>query len=204
MTHKWGKCALVCAVLFCATAAWSAKTTTTKYRNLEEQTNEDDGTNGLGWGSCIDCAGGGSVNATVANSPFQTTPSKDGASMNLAISGDPYSDGLWWYKIGANDVATTFTLDFWLYTDESTQAAQALEFDTFQFVNGVEYMFGAQCNYANGTWDLWNGGASKWAHSKVGCKKFAPNVWYHITLGYHRTTNNNALNYDTLSIVQYK
>jgi len=204
MNFKWGMCAFVCAVLFCGTTARAATTTTIKYRNLEDSTLEDLGANGTGWGSCIVCAGGGSDNAAIATSPFQTTPSKDGASRNFSISGDPYSNGLWWYKVGPNDAATTFTFDFWLYTDSSTQAAQALEFDTFQFAGGYEYMFGAQCDYASGYWDLWNGGAQKWARSKVQCKKFAANVWYHITLAYHRTTKDNNLHYDTLTIVQYK
>jgi len=108
MKFNWGKCAVVvCAVLFCATAAWPARTPTTRYSNLEDSSAEDDGTNGLGWGSCIECAGGGSNNASIASSPFQTTPAKDGASRNFSISGDPYSNGLWWYKIGPNNAATT-------------------------------------------------------------------------------------------------
>ena len=139
--------AVVVCVFLGSTLAWSA---TTKYQHLEDSTLADNGVNGLGWGSCVECAGGGSANASIASSPFQTTPSMDGSSRDFYISGDPYSDGLWWYKVGPNDAATTFTFDFWFNTDSSTQAAQALEFDTFQFVNGREFMFGTQCDYASG------------------------------------------------------
>jgi hypothetical protein len=189
----------VCVGVLCSTPAWSA---TTKYSNLQNSTLVDNGI--VGWGSCIVCAGGGSVNAAIASSPFQATPSMDGSSRDFYISGDAYSDALWWYKVGPNDAATTFTFDFWFNTDSSTQAAQALEFDTFQFVNGREFMFGTQCDYASGKWDVWNAGKSAWAPSKVACKKFAANTWYHITLAFHRAKSDTNVHYDTLTIVQYK
>ncbi|HTR64374.1 MAG TPA: hypothetical protein VMH85_01285 [Terriglobales bacterium] len=199
MDSKRWTCALVCALLLSSTAAWSASS---KYTHLEDSTLVDNGV--VGWGSCVICAGGSSILATIASSPFQTSPSKDGSSRDFLISGNPYSNGLWWYKVGPNDAATTFTFDFWLNVAANTQAAQAMEFDTFQFISGREYMFGTQCDYASGTWDLWNAGTLKWAHSKIACKKFAANTWYHITLAFHRTTSDNAQHYDSLTIVQYK
>ena len=162
----------------------------------------------MGWGSCVQCAGGGSNNASIASSPFQSSPSRDGASRDFYISGDAYSDGLWWYKVGPNNSASNFNFDFWLNVDPTASATQALEFDAFQFIKGREYMFGTQCDYASGTWDLWNAGyqttgGPAWVHSNVPCKKFVANVWYHITLQFHRTSPNMYVHYDNLIIVQY-
>ncbi len=190
-------CAVLGMMLLSSVAAWSA----TRYSNLDDSTLVDNGV--TGWGSCVPCAGGASNNAFIASSPFQTSPSKDGSSRDFYIDGDAYSDGLWWYKVGPNNAASNFQFDFWLYADSSTQGAQALEFDTYQFISGREYMFGTQCNYVTGSWELWNAGSLKWTASSVPCRKFNPNTWYHITLTFHRTSNRYE-HYDKLTIVQYK
>ncbi len=191
-------CVTMCIFLLYSTASLAV----TKYRKIEDSTATDNGT--LGWGSCIDCAGGGSNNATIATSPFQTTPSRDGASRDFLISGDAYANALWWNKLGSNNAAANFSFDFWINVASNTQAAQALEFDTFQFISGHRYMFGTQCNYAAGVWDIWNESAVAWVHSKVPCKKFVPNTWYHVTLNFHRTSPDNLEHYDNLTVVQYK
>jgi hypothetical protein len=178
-------------------AAWA----TSKYSKIEDSTKADNG--GVGWGSCVDCAGGGSNNASIASSPFLNPPSKDGASRDFYISGEAYSNALWWYKVGANNATSHFTFDFWLNVDASTTAAQALEFDTFQFVQGRQFMFGTQCNYAAGVWDLWNAATGRWVHSNIGCSKFTPGVWYHITMSFHRSAPDNYQHYDKLSVTQY-
>jgi hypothetical protein len=190
-------CVTACMVLFFSAAAFSV----TKYRKIEDLTAIDNGT--VGWGSCIDCAGGASNNATLSTSAFQTTPSRDGASRDFYVSGDAYSNALWWNKLGPNSTASNFAFDFWINVAPSTQAAQTLEFDTFQFISGHRYMFGTQCNYATGVWDIWNESAVTWVHSKIPCKKFLPNTWYHVTLNFHRTSD-TIEHYDNLTIVQYK
>jgi hypothetical protein len=197
MKCNWPKYAVAYSVLLCSVAACAQ----TKFQDLDDSALADNGT--IGWGSCVTCAGGASNNATISSSPFQTSPSKDGDSRDFYISGDAYSNGLWWYKVGPNNNTSHFTLDFWLNVASNTQSAQALEFDTFQFVSGREFMFGMQCNYASGTWDVWNGGKPAWVHSRISCRQFNPNVWYHLTLGYHRSNRDNYLHYDTLTITQY-
>lgn len=189
---------VVCLVLlFCSVAAFPA----TNYANLQNSTQVDNGV--IGWGSCVTCAGGSSDNATIASSPFQTSPSVDGSSRDFYIDGAAYSNGLWWYKIGPNDAVSHFQYDFWLNVASNTQSAQALEFDTFQFISGREYMFGTQCDYAHGTWDIWNSGAQQWNHTTVACKPFVPNTWYQVNLMFHRTSPDNYEHYDSLTIVQY-
>src|SRR5579863_2191906 len=189
---------LVCAMLL--SCAWAQ----TKYSNIDDSTLVDNGS-GTGWGSCVGCAGGNN-NAVIASSPFQNPPSVDGGSRDFYINGAAYSNGLWWYKVGANNNASSFSFDFWLNVNNSIQYAQASEFDVFQFnnVSGVQYMFGTQCDYASGTWDVWNAGGSPaaWVHTAIPCARFAQNVWYHITETFHRDSSNNEY-YDNLTIAQY-
>jgi hypothetical protein len=183
------------------------------YSKIEESTAVDNqGPNGIGWGSCVACAGGDPNGiATIANAPFVTTPSKDGASRSFSISGSPYTNGLWWYKAGANNAVSHFKMDFWLNVDASTSNAQAMEFDVFQFnqhnspfPTGTEFMFGTQCNYSAGVWDVWDMGHGKWLHSSIGCVRFTPDTWYHITLCFHASALGRYQHYDSLTIAQYK
>jgi hypothetical protein len=88
-----------------------------------------------GWGSCTTCAGGANDADVYWMAQFQSTPSRDGDSTQFYISASkPYSDVLFWNKLGPHDAATTFTWDFWMIVDTASQNAQALEFDIFQFV----------------------------------------------------------------------
>ena len=190
------KCALIFVVLGFAIAAWPATT----YSNLDDSTLVDNGV--VGWGSCVPCAGGSSTNASIASSPFQSSPSVGGDSRDFYINGAAYSDALWWYKVGPNNAASNFKFDFWLNTDSTTQSAQALEFDTYQFISGREYMFGTQCDYASATWDVWNAGTLQWTHTAVPCTKFTPHLWYHVILAFHRTADTKE-HYDTLTIIHY-
>ena len=188
----------ICLTLSLAGAAWG-----TTYSNIDASTAVDNGGPGaVGWGSCVDCAGGGST-ASIASSPFQTRPSVDGASRDFYLSGAAYTNALWWYKVGPNTSATHFTFDFWVYPNSGTQSAQAMEFDAFQFTGGREYMFGTQCNYAAGVWDIWNMGTNSWIHTKLACTSLKVNTWYHIIWTFHRTTTDNQEHYDSLTMVQY-
>jgi hypothetical protein len=180
------KCALVCLLLLGSVAAWSDT-----HSKIEDKT---------GWDSCVACAGGKSRNASIATSPFQSPPSMDGASRDFYINGAAYSNALWWKKLGAHNSAKNLKYDFWIYTSNNIWYAQTLEFDAFQFVNGRIYMFGTQCNYAAKVWDVWNAGAKSWHHTSVPCTKFAPKTWYHVTLTFHRTTDNKYMHYEDVRI----
>lgn len=185
-------------LVFATTTLWGQT-----YSNINNSIAVDDGGLGaVGWGSCVTCAGGASDVATISSAPFQTSPSVDGSSRDFLISGDADANGLWWYKVGPNDAVSNFELDFWLYVASSTSYAQALEFDAFQFNKGVEYMFGTQCDYASGTWDVWNMGAGAWVHTKFKCAEFQPDTWYHLSWKFHRTSPANEESYDSLTIEQ--
>ena len=196
MTKK----ALSALFLVCASVTLWSQT----YSNINNSTVLNDGLPGaVGWGSCVasNCAGGNG-DASISTAPFQTSPSVDGSSREFYITGVPGSDGLWWYKVGPNDAVSNFELNFWVYFNSETSSANALEFDAFQFNNGVEYMFGTQCNYLSGYWDVWNTGAGQWVQTSVHCPEFKPNTWYHLSWQFHPTSPNNYEHYDRLTIEQ--
>jgi len=156
--------------------------------------------NSTGWGSCTACAGGTNDASVYWMAQFQTSPSRDGNSTQLHVSASlPYSDVLFWEKLGPQDWAMQLTWDFWLYLDNASLAAQSLEYDVFQFVNGVEFMFGSQCVYASGYWDVWSAGAATWAQTQLPCAKFAPNIWHHVVWQMHRTSD-QQMHYDSLTL----
>ncbi|HEV2117782.1 MAG TPA: hypothetical protein VGR48_17235, partial [Terriglobales bacterium] len=98
------------------------------------------------------------------------------------------------------DSVTHFTWDFHFRVDSASLNAEALEFDIFQFIVPTEYMFGSQCTYSTGMWDIWNAGSHHWVAISVPCRRFKPNVWHHITWQVHRTTSDNMMHYDSLTI----
>ena len=200
----------LCFVVLLVSSAVGAQVYT--YSDLDQSVAVDTGgPGGIGWGSCVSCAGGDpNGTASINSTPFVTTPSEDGASLEFDISGSSYTDGLWWYKVGANNVVSHFKMDFWLNVDVSTQNAQTLEFDVFQFnqhnssfLPGTESMFGTQCNYAAGVWQLWDTGNGQWLSTAVPCVPFTPNTWYHITLAFHGSSRSRYQHYDSLNIAQY-
>ncbi len=201
----------LCVLLVLLTSGLASAQTFT-YSKIDESVAVDDGRDGgIGWGSCVTCAGGVPTGtASIASSPFITSPSVDGSSRDFYISGSAYTNGLWWYKVGTNDAVSHFKMDFWLNVTSDTQYAQALEFDVFQFnkqitqfATGTRFMFGTQCNYAAGVWDVWNAGGHKWSHTSVACTRFKPETWYHVTLNFHRSPNDNYEHYDSVTIGQY-
>jgi hypothetical protein len=153
------------------------------------------------WGSCnsSDCSGG-SGNGEFWMAVNQSTPSMDGSSMQFHNSG-VWGDALWWNKFGPQDNATNFLWDFYFRIEEgATNAAQALEFDSFQFRGGYNYMMGSQCNYASGWWDLWDGANRKWVRSTVACPKFSPGVWHHIQWYTQRVVGSPQYTFVTLVV----
>ena len=74
----------------------------------------------------------------------------------------------------------------------------------FEFVSGVEYMFGTECTYATGYWNIWNQGAGAWVPTQIVYQPFIPNVWHHIVWQVHRTSD-TQMHYDSLTLdgIQY-
>ncbi|MGI9103845.1 MAG: hypothetical protein ACR2IF_15505 [Terriglobales bacterium] len=163
--------------------------------------------NTTNWGNCTGtCAGGATAYSTSYMAQFQTTPSKDGDSTKFYVDGPAWTDMLFWNKVGPHDSFSNFQFDFWFMLDSnSTTIGQAIEFDAFQFAKGVEYMFGTQCDYGAGVWDIWNQKSGHWIQTGIACPKFTPNVWYHATWNFHRSARKQQpmMYYDSLTLVQY-
>jgi len=153
-----------------------------------------------GWASCATTAcAGGNGGGSYWQAFNQGSPSLDGSSMEIYHDGT-WSNALWYRKMGANDAVTNFLWDFYVQLDSaSVNAAQALEYDAFQFVGGYNYMIGTECNYAAGVWDTWNEATQKWLHTTVPCKKFAPGTWHHIQ--WYMTTNHSSHTYTYKTLV---
>jgi hypothetical protein len=73
----------------------------------------------------------------------------------------------------------TMTHAFFFYW---TGTANQLEMDTFHFVAGspgTEYMFGTQCNFTSGVWDVWNQQTPQWVPTTTPCS-LSPHHWHSI------------------------
>lgn len=185
---RWGLLTLVLTFCVCIPESWAQKT----FSNIDDQSG--------GWGSCAHCAGGQSAADVFWMAPFQTKPSRDGSSRQFYVSSShKFSDVLFWKKLGAQNTATHFIWDFWVYLDSASLSAQALEYDLFQYSGRTRYMFGSQCEYKTGVWGIWNGKAGNWVQTGLPCKRFAPNVWHHIVWQVHRTSD-EKMHYDSLTL----
>ena len=152
------------------------------------------------WNWCHDpnCSGG-SGRGSYWMARNQNPPSRDGASTEFDNSG-VWANALWWQKLGANNGVHNLLWDFYFQLDSNSQhAAQALEFDAFQFVSGYNYMIGTQCDYGAGKWDTWNEGTGHWVHTSIDCPHFSPNTWHHVQ--WYMTTNTSAHSYKFVTLV---
>ncbi len=130
----------------------------------------------------------------------QSSPSLSGGSFELHNSG-AWNNALWWNKFGAQDDATNFLWDFYFQVDDaSTTAAQALEFDLFQFHDGYNYMMGSQCDYAVGAWEVWDEATGTWVQTSVACPKFSPGVWHHVQWYTQRVPDTAQYTFATLAV----
>ncbi len=111
-----------------------------------------------------------------------------------------WGNALWWHSMGANNNATNLLWDFYVQLDgSSANAAQALEYDAYQFVGGYNYMIGTECNYAAGVWDTWNESTGHWLHTSIPCKKFSAGTWHRIQ--WYMTTNHTDHTYTYKTLV---
>jgi len=153
-----------------------------------------------GWGSCNSpsCAGGSGL-GIYWMAQNQSQPSLSGASTEIFNSG-VNANALWWMKLGPQDGISNLLWDFWVQLDNNaSQAAQALEYDSFQFIGGYNYMIGSQCDVAAGVWDIWDELHGHWIHTAIPCHGFAPNTWHHIQ--WYVTTNHTAQTYHYVLLV---
>lgn len=137
-----------------------------------------------GWGNCgTPSCSGGQTTATLTFGQGVSSPSRDGASAHLSMSGGTYANALWWRKNGAQDTMTNYLWDFWFYIPSTNSPTQAIEFDLWQStaISGTvkKFMFGSQCNLARQIWQGWNETLPAWVDTAFPCKGFSTDTWHH-------------------------
>ncbi len=138
-----------------------------------------------GWTTCDSCAGSGPTQHSMTQ--HISNPSMTGNSTQYWLGGNaPYHNALWWKQLGANPNASHFVYDLYFYLT-TPGAAQGLEFDMNQSVNGRKYIFGTQCNIRNGAqWDVWDTAGGHWVHTGIGCSTPPAYTWNHVVLEFQR------------------
>lgn len=169
------------ALLFCALPAWG-----------QTVNNIDDTLTGWGkvgfpqaGGTCTDTANSQTIN--------NASPSLDGASMLLSVTG-PSCPGhttnlLWYWNAGANGSATHFT-STWNVNIPSTTLIQENEFDTKQFIGGHRWFWGSQCA-PGGVWDIWDQLHGAWVATTAACTLTA-GTWHTIIWQVHRVPGDTS------------
>jgi hypothetical protein len=173
-------------------ASSQAKSETTAVTSIEQQS---------GWQSCDSCAGVEGFGPAGDHGMVQgvSSPSLSGLSTQFWIGGTtPYSNALWWKTVvGAdqteiNEKTHHFVLELDFYLD-NPNAAESLEWDVNQFVDGHSLIFGSQCSYrSRATWDVWDNVNSHWVSTGVACPAPEANTWNHVRLEFERTSDNQV------------
>lgn len=159
-----------------------------------------------GYGICSSCSAGG-PQATWSSSQGVSSPSLSGKSMQFTIGGKTnYSDVLWNnHLIGPfssqgipdadnsiNSGSHNFVYDVYFFGN-NIGAAQALEFDINQFIDGKSYIWGHECRIAGGNeWDVWDNPGQKWHATGVPCQPLN-NQWNHLIIQVQRTSDGHLL-----------
>ncbi len=171
--------AVMALFVFVAASAFA----TTTISNIDQKT---------GWQGCSACAGKGGNGpvATYSSSSGHSSPSMDGNSRQFNLGGStPYSNALWWKQLGANSSATNFNFDLYYYI-KNASAAQALEFDVNQSLNGKKLIFGTECNIKDGhVWDVYDPYNHVWKATSIACNTPKAYTWTHVVLEFHRGTS---------------
>lgn len=178
------------SVSFSATASIPPLAT---YSDIDQMTN---------WASCDKCAGPGGNGPTTPHTITQnvSSPAMDSKSAEFWVGGTTkYAAALWWKQLGANPAASKFTYDLYFYL-KNPSAAQALEFDVNQTLNGKQYVMGTQCNIKGShQWDVWDYNLH-WLPTGIPCNAPTAYTWHHLTWEFERTSGGQvhtiAVTYD--------
>ena len=152
-----------------------------KYADIEQMT---------GWQSCDTCAGAGGSGPTAYVKMTQdlSSPSLDGKSSQYYLKGSTaYANGLWWKQLGANSAVSNFSYDLYFYLKQPS-AAQALEFDVNQSINGKKYIFGTECDIKDKhVWNVYDAYNHKWMATSIACSAPSAYTWNHLVLEFQRS-----------------
>lgn len=166
-----------------------------------------------GWIACSACAQSGTASSYWFKQGVGS-PSVDGSSMETYIKGSygTWADDLFVRKFGDQTWARhiEFSMNFLWNAAQTKQSngsyvVQAIEFDARMLIGDFKYLFGTQCNYGYGTWDIWSNTGFSWQHTSIPCQKWGPNSWHKVTWYFTIDDTNKYLHYVALQVdgVQY-
>jgi hypothetical protein len=161
-----------------------------------------------GWVACSSCAQAGTASSYWFRQ-WVASPSLDGNSMQTYIRGSygAWADDLFVKKFGDQSWARNieFSMNFLWNAPKTKQAngryvVQAIEFDARMLIGDFKYLFGTQCNYAYGTWDIWSNTGWSWQHTSIPCQKWGPNTWHKVTWYFTIDNTHKYLHYVALQV----
>jgi hypothetical protein len=136
-----------------------------------------------GWQDCGSCAGinGAGPSVPYSMSEGAQSPSMDGNSAVFWLGGStPWASAIWWKQLGGEDSAAHFVYDLYFYMNDPG-VSQALEFDVNESVDGRKYIYGTECDVAEGNaWRVWDTANAHWMPSGATCH-INGNSWNHLT-----------------------
>ena len=167
-----------------------------------------------GWMACSACAQAGTASSYWFKQ-WVGNPSLDGKSMQTYIKGSygNWADDLFVKKFGDQTWARNivFSMNFLCNAPKTKQSngryvVQAIEFDARMLIGDFKYLFGTQCNYGYGTWDVWSNTGRYWQHTSIPCQKWGPNTWHKVTWYFTIDNTHKYLHYAALNVdgVSYK
>jgi len=150
-----------------------------------------------GWQQCDRCAGvaGAGPTAIYWMKKNVSSPSQDGNSTQFFLGGsNPYANVLFSKRLTGDSSfirkKRKFIYDAYFYYTNA-EAAQALEFDINQHIDGKSYIWGTQCNIRAGhSWDIWDNVNKRWIDSGAYCPTPDTYKWNHVVLEMERTSDN--------------
>src|SRR5205085_283248 len=149
-----------------------------------------------GWDSCTVCAGEGGNGpvAQYSSTQWENSPALDGQAAEFWVGGSmPYAAALWWKQLTPNANARNLVYDLYFYI-KNPNAAQALEFDVNQALNGQKFIFGTQCDIRGAEqWEVWDSGNVRWVQTGIACPAPAAYVWHHLVWEFQRNSNGQAV-----------
>lgn len=161
-----------------------------------------------GWTACSACAQSGTASSYWFKQ-WVASPSLDGKSMQSYIKGSygAWADNLFVKKFGDQTWARhiEYSTNFLWNAPKTRQGngayvVQAIEFDARMLIGNFKYLFGTQCNYAHGTWDIWSNTGRYWQHTAIPCQKWGPNSWHKVTWYFTLDSNTKYLHYAALKV----
>jgi hypothetical protein len=165
----------------------------TKY-SLDQSTN---------WKSCTECAGYRGAGSAANHSMTRgvSSPSRDGKSARFSLGGsNPYSNAYWWNPVTTGSRATNFRYDMYFYI-KNPKAAQALEFEMNQGLDGRKYIFGVQCSFkSTGVWRVYDAANWRWVATSIPCLVPTAYKWHHVVFEFQRRSSTARSQFLTITI----